>query len=227
MSKYIFGVDVGGTTIKIGLFDTKGILLDKWGIKTDKSNNGQNILCDITASLNEKIEQKHIQKDNILGVGLGVPGPVDSNGVVYKCVNLGWDVFNVSETLEKLSGLKVKVANDANAAALGEMWQGGGKGYNNVVLITLGTGVGGGIIIDGKIVSGINGAAGELGHMPIIIENGERCGCGKEGCLETVASATGIVRETKKYLKKTDEQSLLRKLENITAKDIFDMAKKK
>ena len=222
---YCYGVDVGGTTVKLGLFTTEGILIEKWEIKTNTSYNGENILLDVAKAIEINIKKNKFQKREIIGIGLGVPGPVDEQGIVYKCVNLGWDIFNVSKELELLTGYTVKVANDANVAALGEMWKGGGEGYKDVIMFTLGTGVGGGVIINSKIITGKKGAAGELGHMPIILENGELCGCGKKGCLETVASATGIVREAKKYLQKTEEFSSLRTLDNITAKAIFDAAK--
>ena len=167
MKKYAFGVDIGGTTIKMGLFDTAGEMLDKWEIPTRTEENGVNILPDIATQIDAKLMEKSISKEDVEGVGVGVPGPVDDDGTVFKCVNLGWGVFNVQIELNRLTGLKVKVGNDANVAALGEMWQGGGKGYKNLVVVTLGTGVGGGVIVNEKIVSGSNGAGGEIGHINI------------------------------------------------------------
>ena len=225
MKKYGFGVDVGGTTCKIGLFDMSGVILEKWEIKTNTENNGASILDDVAASVLGKMEEKNIDKEDVQGIGLGVPGPVDNEGVVHKCVNLGWDVVNVEKELEEKTGLLVKAGNDANVAALGEMWQGGGKGYQNVVMVTLGTGVGGGIIVDGKIIAGANGAGGELGHIHMDDEETECCGCGRKGCLEQYASATGIVRMAKKKLQAETRTTKLTAFDPLTAKDIFDLAK--
>ena len=225
MKKYGFGVDVGGTTCKIGLFDMSGVILEKWEIKTNTENNGASILDDVAASVLGKMEEKNIDKEDVQGIGLGVPGPVDNEGVVHKCVNLGWDVVNVEKELEEKTGLLVKAGNDANVAALGEMWQGGGKGYQNVVMVTLGTGVGGGIIVGGKIIAGANGAGGELGHIHMDDEETECCGCGRKGCLEQYASATGIVRMAKKKLQTETRTTKLTAFDPLTAKDIFDVAK--
>lgn len=172
-----------------------------------------------------KMKEKGIHRNDVAGVGLGVPGPVSSDGTVLKCVNLGWGIFNVEETLSEMIDLPVKAGNDANVAALGEMWQGGGKGYKNVVMVTLGTGVGGGIIIDGNVISGTNGAGGEIGHIKVVKNETETCGCGKTGCLEQYASATGIVKEAQKLLKSKERPSSLRNSNEITAKLIFDAAK--
>ena len=170
MGKYCIGVDIGGTTVKIGLFTDKGNVKDKWEIVTRKDEGGSFILSDIAASVDEKLAQEKITKKDVLGIGLGIPGPITADGTVLKCVNLGWGIFNVAEEVKKLTGIfNVKVGNDANVAALGEMWQGGGKGYKNLVMMTLGTGVGGGIIIGGEIVTGAHGAGGEIGQS--------QCGC--------------------------------------------------
>lgn len=225
MKKYGFGVDVGGTTCKIGLFENDGTIVDKWEIRTNTENNGAGILDDITAALEAKLTAAGISKEDVQGVGIGVPGAIKSDGTVCKCVNLGWGVFNVENALSEKIGLPVKAGNDANVAALGEMWQGGGKGYKNVVMVTLGTGVGGGIIIDGSIVCGAHGAGGEIGHMKVSDTETDSCGCGKKGCLEQYASATGIVRLAKKKLEESDAPSVLRSLTEVTAKDIFDVAK--
>lgn len=225
MKKYAFGVDIGGTTIKMGLFDTAGEMLDKWEIPTRTEENGVNILPDIATQIDAKLMEKSISKEDVEGVGVGVPGPVDDDGTVFKCVNLGWGVFNVQIELNRLTGLKVKVGNDANVAALGEMWQGGGKGYKNLVVVTLGTGVGGGVIVNEKIVSGSNGAGGEIGHININEKEKEVCGCGNHGCLEQYASATGIVRTTRNYLKEHPDAKTVLNAEKLTAKDIFDAAK--
>lgn len=218
-------MDIGGTTIKMGFFETDGTLLDKWEIKTNTSNGGAEILSDVAKAIDNKLAQEAISKDQVQGVGIGVPGPVRSNGVVNRCVNLGWGIVNVAEDLGALTGLQVKVGNDANVAALGEMWQGGAKGCTDVIMVTLGTGVGGGIIIDGKIVAGFNGAGGEIGHITVNPDEIEACNCGQYGCLEQYTSATGIVRMAKRKLAKTDDETSLRKFEPLTAKDIFDEAK--
>ena len=225
MKKYAFGVDIGGTTCKIGFFETSGTLLDKWEIKTNTENGGASILSDVAQAVDNKLAQEGISKDDVQGVGIGVPGPVKSNGVVNRCVNLGWGIVNVAEELGSLTGLAVKVGNDANVAALGEMWQGGAKGCKDVIMVTLGTGVGGGIIVDGKIVAGFNGAGGEIGHITVNNDEIEACNCGQYGCLEQYTSATGIVRVAKRKLAKSSEETSLRKFEPLTAKDVFDEAK--
>lgn len=225
MKKYGFGVDVGGTTIKMGFFETDGTLLDKWEIKTNTANGGSEILPDIARSIDNKLAQEGISKSEVQGVGVGVPGPVKQDAIVNRCVNLGWGIVNVAEELGALTGLQVKVGNDANVAALGEMWQGGGKGCKDVVMVTLGTGVGGGIIVDGKIVAGFNGAGGEIGHITVNPDEIEACNCGNYGCLEQYTSATGIVRMAKRKLAKSDDETTLRKFDPLTAKDIFDEAK--
>ena len=225
MAKYVFGVDIGGTTVKLGFFSTEGELLDKWEITTRKDEGGAYILSDIAASIEEKLSKDGIYKTDIQGIGMGVPGPVKEDGTVLKCVNLGWGVINAAQKLSDLIGLPVKAGNDANMAALGEYWQGGGKGYENVVMVTLGTGVGGGIIINGKMLAGVNGAGGEIGHMTIDLDEQDVCNCGKKGCLEQYASATGIVRLANRALQTSDKPSTLREVKYISAKEIFDAAK--
>lgn len=225
MAEYAVGVDIGGTTVKMGLFTVKGQLLDKWEITTRKDEGGKYILGDVAESIEDKLTEKNIDKKDVAGVGMGVPGPVKEDGTVLKCANLGWGIFNVEDELEKLVGLPVKAGNDANMAALGEMWQGGGKGYSNQVMVTLGTGVGGGIILNGKMLFGVNGAGGEIGHIQINDDETEVCGCGKTGCLEQYTSATGIVRAANKALDSSDKPSKLRSLQYVSAKEIFDAAK--
>lgn len=226
--KYSFGVDLGGTTIKIGFFETSGKLLESWEIPTRKEDSGSHILEDIARAIDGKMKEAGIDDDLVQGIGLGVPGPVGPDGTVYKCVNLGWGVFNVEQELSGLTGLPVRAGNDANVAALGEMWQGGGKGCRDIIMVTLGTGVGGGIIIDGKIAAGVNGASGEIGHMPIAEPEDEpdSCGCGKRGCLEQYVSANGIVRVTRRFLDANPEiKTSLVNDDSLTCKDIFDAAK--
>ena len=223
--KYIFGIDIGGTTVKCGLFQKDGGLLDKWEIPTDRTDSGKNILRDVASAILNKAAENGIAKTDIAGIGMGVPGPVLADGTVLGCINLGWGTVNAKDAMEGLIGVPVYVGNDANVAALGEAVYGGGRGYDSVLMVTLGTGVGGGLILNGQIVCGSNGAAAEIGH--IIVENDEpaACGCGGHGHLEQYASATGIVRMAKKRLALSDEMTALRKYDKLTAKDIFDEAK--
>ncbi|MGN0390087.1 MAG: ROK family glucokinase [Wujia sp.] len=225
MANYVFGVDIGGTTVKIGLFTVDGAMVDKWEITTRTDEGGKYILNDIAASVEAKLAEKEIDKTDVKGIGMGVPGPVKQDGTVLRCVNLGWGIFNAAEELSGIIGLPVKAGNDANMAALGEMWQGGGKGYKNIVMVTLGTGVGGGIILDGKMLSGVNGAGGEIGHIQVNDDETEVCGCGRKGCLEQYTSATGIVRMANTMLNTTDRPSSLRSAQYVSAKAVFDAAK--
>jgi len=228
MAKYIYGIDIGGTTVKMGLFDEKGDMLEKWEIVTRKENNGENILPDIVKSIKEKNSEKSIETDDILGIGMGVPGPITEDGRVLKCANLGWGIFSVADEMSKLTGVKkVKVGNDANVAALGEQWRGGGRGFDNIVMVTLGTGVGGGIIMNGKILTGENGAAGEIGHITVNPKETLICGCGCKGCLEQYSSATGVIRLAKERLEASDKPSELRKFadDEIGGKEVFDAYK--
>ena len=225
MSKVIFGVDLGGTTVKMGLFDTEGNVKEKWEIPTRKEDNGKKILPDIAASIKNKMNEQGMEKSDVVGVGIGVPGPVDGNGVIYKAANLGWGEFSVKEELSVLlGGIPVEAGNDANVAALGEMWKGGGVGYKNLVAVTLGTGVGGGIIVEGKILTGATGAGGEIGHIHIVDGEPDACGCGNHGCLEQYASATGVSRLAKRRLAKDDKASSLRN-GDLSAKAVFDAVK--
>ncbi|MBO4375677.1 MAG: ROK family glucokinase [Lachnospiraceae bacterium] len=224
MKNYLFGVDVGGTTVKIGLFDKEGNVLDKWEIPTRTANGGEAILPDIAKSIKDKMAEKNLTNDDIIGVGLGAPGPVDNKGIVHKAVNLGWGEFSIKEKLGELLGVQVEAGNDANVAALGEMWKGGGRGYKNVVAVTLGTGVGGGIIVNGEILDGTSGAAGEIGHIHLNDNELTVCGCGNRGCLEQYASATGVVRLAKRRLVADEKPSVLREGE-LSAKVVFDAVK--
>lgn len=222
---YAFGVDVGGTTVKIGLFDREGCVLDKWEIPTNKENKGVSILPDVARSILAKMEEKSISEEDLAGIGIGVPGAVDDEGTLTGgAVNIGWDVFNIPKALNAYINVPVKAANDANVAAFGEMWQGGGKGYDNMVAVTLGTGVGGGIIVNGSILTGAAGAGGEIGHIHIEDNETEECGCRNRGCLEQYASATGIVRLAKRRLAKDDKASVLRE-GSLSAKSVFDAVK--
>lgn len=225
MAKYVFGVDIGGTTVKLGLFDSEGNVLDKWEIPTRTENGGTNILPDIAASIQNKLSEKEIDKEDVAGVGVGAPGPVDGDGVIHKAVNLGWGEMNLKQELTALlGGMRVEGGNDANVAALGEMWKGGGQGHKNLVAVTLGTGVGGGIIINGKIMTGATGAGGEIGHIHVEEDETEACGCGNYGCLEEYASATGVTRLANRKLQSCDKDSVLRQGE-VSAKTVFDAVK--
>ncbi|MCM1568848.1 MAG: ROK family glucokinase [Roseburia sp.] len=225
MNNYAFGVDIGGTTVKMGLFDKAGSVLDKWEIPTIKENNGAAILPDVAESILNKMQEKAISMEDIAGIGVGAPGAIDDEGtLVGGAVNIGWGVFNIPQVLNAYLNVPVKAANDANAAAFGEMWQGGGKGYSNMVAVTLGTGVGGGIIVNGKILTGATGAGGEIGHIHIQDGEPEQCGCKKRGCLEQYTSATGIVRLARRRLEKDDKPSVLRG-EELSAKAVFDGVK--
>lgn len=222
--KYVFGVDIGGTTVKMGLLDSEGNCLDKWEIVTRKDNGGEEILPDVAASINAKLSEKNIDRADVIGVGVGVPGPVDSKGIVHNAVNLGWGTFDVDDKLAKLTGLKAKAGNDANVAALGEMWKGGGQGYSDQVMVTLGTGVGGGIIIGGQLVAGSTGAGGEIGHIHVKDGEEKACGCGGHGCLEQYTSATGISRTAKEMFAVWEGKTVLTE-DDLSAKAVFDGVK--
>lgn len=227
MSKKCIGVDIGGTSVKIGLFETTGELLDKWEVITRKEENGRYILTDVAASIRRQLEEKQIALSDINGVGMGVPGPVLPDGYVPVCVNLGWKDLNAQNELSQLlDGVTVLSANDANVAALGEMWQGGGKGFRDIVMVTLGTGVGGGVVMNQKIIAGKHGMAGEIGHIHVRDEETEVCNCGGVGCLEQVASATGIAREARRKMAASEKPSSMRQFgDAVTAKNVLDEAK--
>lgn len=225
MKKYCFGIDVGGTTVKCGLFSEEGVLLDKWEIDTRTEDNGSHVLPDVAETILKKLGEKDIPKENVLGIGIGIPGPVNENGCVPCVVNLHWGFVDVEGELKELTGIPVKAGNDANVAALGEAWKGGGAGVRSMIMVTLGTGVGGGIIIDGKIVPGFHGAGGEIGHVHVDDSITDPCNCGNCGCLEQVASATGIARLAREELAASGEDSLLRGQERVTAKTVFNAVK--
>ncbi|MCR8847138.1 ROK family glucokinase [Rossellomorea sp. SC111] len=229
--KWLVGVDLGGTTTKIAFLSKYGELLHKWEIPTDKSENGKNIIVNIAKAIDQKLEELDQSKDKLVGIGMGAPGPVDTaKGIIYEAVNLGWENNTpLKDLLEVETGLHAVIDNDANCAALGEMWKGAGDGAKDIVCVTLGTGVGGGVITNGDIVHGVKGAGGEIGHITVVPEGGYQCNCGKTGCLETVASATGVVRLANEKLDATGEESTLRAMRDshgsISAKDIFDAAR--
>ncbi|MEE6450402.1 MULTISPECIES: ROK family glucokinase [Bacillaceae] len=226
MAKMIVGVDLGGTSIKLALLTNNGEFIDKWEVPTDKSDSGKHIPKTITIAIEEKLKQMDKTKEDIAGIGIGAPGSVRlEDGLIFAAVNLGWVNFPLKEILEKESGIPVIVDNDANIAAVGEMWKGAGNGAKDVVMVTLGTGVGGGVIVNGDVAHGISGSAGEIGHITVQLENGVLCNCGKTGCLETISSATGIARIANEKLQNTTKETVLKEMSNnspITAKDVFD-----
>ena len=225
MKEYCFGIDVGGTTVKMGLFRVDGELLEKWEIPSRTENEGKAILPDIAEAVQKKLEERGIEKDSVTGIGIGVPGPINAEGIVPHTANLGWGYKEVTRELTELTGLVSKGGNDANVAALGEMWKGAAAGHKSGVMVTLGTGVGGGIIVDGKCLVGAHGAGGEIGHLCVNYQETETCGCGKKGCLEQYASATGITRLANMRLAKDEKPSTLRNVAEMSAKEVFDAVK--
>ena len=228
MKEYAFGIDLGGTTAKIGLFTTSGALLEKWEVPTDTSNAGEHILENLAAAILGKMKEQSIDPEQVEGVGIGVPGPVQNASVVpIVCANLGgWGEQNVSARLSGLlDGLKVLVGNDANVAALGEIWMGAAKGCSSAVMVTLGTGVGGGVIVNNHVIDGTHGAGGEIGHLTVNRHETAVCGCGKHGCLEQYSSATGVVRCMKKLLDENPDTPCVLRGTDFVAKDVFDAAR--
>lgn len=221
MKKWCLGIDIGGTSVKFGLFDMEGMLLKKWSIPTRTQESGKNILEDIAISLEKNLKIWGFEREQIAGAGLGVPGLVMEDGTVLHAENLGWDRVAVAGELKKLTGIQIKVENDANLAALGEIWKGSGKNCHSMLFVTLGTGIGCGIVIDDKILSGVSGAAGEIGHMHVEDHMKKQCNCGKYGCLEQFASATGICWLGNQIMENSSEDSALRGLE-ISARIVFD-----
>ncbi len=225
MGSYCFGIDVGGTTVKCGLFKIDGTMVEKWEIPTRTENHGSQIVPDIAEAILTKMKELNLEKNDVEGVGIGVPGPVDEKGDVLVAVNLFWGFKELSKELTDLTGLPAKAGNDANVAALGEVWKGAAEGAGNIIMVTLGTGVGGGIIVNGKILAGHRGAGGEIGHAVIHHEETEQCNCGNHGCLEQYTSATGIVRMAKKELESSADESVLRGKEDLSAKNVLDAFK--
>ena len=225
--KYYAGIDIGGTTVKIGIFDDTGRLLSKWEIPTRKGENGALFIGDIAAELKAYIGSRADMKmSELCGAGIGIPGPVMPDGYVEVCVNLAVkNIYPARLMSELLGGVPAKIANDANVAALGEMWQGAGKGRDSICMVTLGTGVGGGLVNEGRIVSGMHGAGGEIGHIRVEEGEKEQCNCGGYGCLEQYTSATGIVRVARRSLEASSEPSRMREIAELSAKDVCDLAK--
>ncbi|MEH7414270.1 ROK family glucokinase [Neobacillus drentensis] len=229
--KWLAGVDIGGTTIKMAFISQKGGIIRKWEIPTNKNEKGKHIPSDIAKSINLHLYELKQSKDKLVGIGIGAPGPVNVQaGTIEVAVNIGWENFPLRDLIQRETFLPVVVENDANSAAIGEMWKGAGNGAKNLICITLGTGVGGGIIVNGKLVHGENGAGGEIGHITSIRKDGILCKCGKKGCLETIASATGIVNLAQEELANSEDIGRLKedykKSQIVTCKQIFDAVKK-
>lgn len=222
--KYGYSVDLGGTAVKMGFFRDDGQLLEKWQISTDRSGGGGHIPSDISGSVLAHMDSRGLAREDCLGIGLGVPGQAWPDGTVY-AENLGWERFPLVSLLQSATGLRVAAENDANAAAIGEYWQGGGKGYRSLVLITLGTGVGGGVILNGKCLRGAHLAGGEIGHIQVNPGETRRCACGRKGCLEQYASAAGCVRMAQNALRNSGAPSVLRGRPGLEARDVWDAAK--
>ncbi|MCR5304557.1 MAG: ROK family glucokinase [Lachnospiraceae bacterium] len=226
--KYIYGVDIGGTTVKIGRFTMTGELLEKFEIPTRTEEDGKKILPDVRTAIYDHIDQVNADVEEFMGIGVDVPGPVDKKGIIHNAANLGWKTFNLENELHRLFGeeFPVKALNDADAAALGELWSGSGKGYDDLMVVTLGTGIGGGVICNGHIVTGGMGSGGEIGHFHLIDDEEETCGCGNKGCFEQYCSATGLVRMATKYLSENPDVDSTLRNEEISAKSIMDEFKK-
>lgn len=231
MSKKIIGIDLGGTSVKLAILTDKGKIQEKWSIKTNILDEGSHIVPDIIESIKDKFESHNLNKEDFLGIGMGSPGVVDvEKGTVIGAYNLNWKSLQpIKEQIESALALPFFIDNDANVAALGEQWVGAGENDPNVVFVTLGTGVGGGVVAAGNLIRGCAGAGGELGHIVVDFEDPIMCTCGKAGCLETVASATGIVNLTRRYAAEYAGDAELKKMiddgQDVTAKDVFDLAK--
>lgn len=231
MTQKIIGIDLGGTSIKLAIISQAGEILEKWSIKTNVLENGKHIVPDIIASIQDKLALFQLTTDDFIGIGMGSPGKVDSDaGTVVGAYNLGWtDVQEIKKAFEAAFSLPFFIGNDANVAALGEQWQGAGNGNSDVVMMTLGTGVGGGIVANGQLITGEGGAAGEIGHLTVDTENGFACTCGKNGCLEAVASATGIVNLAQRFSSEYEGDSAIKAAidngDDVTSKEIFAAAK--
>ncbi|OLO26931.1 glucokinase [Alkalihalophilus pseudofirmus] len=225
VTKWFVGVDLGGTTIKLAFVDPYGDIIFKGEVPTNTTNGGTNITTDIAKWIDQALEHLGVSKDRLHSIGMGAPGFINmETGYIYQAVNIGWKDFHLKDRLEMDTSLPVTIDNDANIAALGEMWRGAGNGAKNLLCVTLGTGVGGGVIVNGSIVHGVNGMAGEIGHITAIPKGGFPCNCGKAGCLETISSATGISRIAKEFV--SDFPNSLLANGNINAKMVFEAAEK-
>ncbi len=229
MKNAIIGIDVGGTSIKMGLIDREGHILHTQESPTPVQEGYRRVLDVFNQMAENLLQESAYLWENIVGVGIGVPAFLDlSRGIVIEAVNLGWSQVPLQEELEQMWQVPVMVDNDANAAALGEMWIGAGIGTSNLICLTLGTGIGGGVIINGDIYHGVNGSAGEVGHITVREQGGRTCNCGKRGCLETEASATAIALDALEQVQKMSAGPLKEEYDrmgNITAKSVIELAK--
>ena len=225
---YVVGIDIGGQTSKIGVVDARGTVLAQTVIRTDSHSEVELYIAELADAVKKVIREAKVE-GAVRGIGVGAPNGNYYNGTIENAVNISWGggkTIHFSKLLsEAMGGLPVALTNDANAAAVGEMTYGAARGMKNFIMITLGTGVGSGIVINGEVVYGHDGFAGELGHVAAVRNNGRFCNCGKTGCLETYASATGVARTAREWLELTDEPSVLRNLDSIASKDVFDAAK--
>ena len=225
---YVVGIDVGGQTSKLGVVDMRGQVLAQTVIRTDTHDEIELYIDDLAEAVNKVITDAGVA-GQVRGIGMGIPNGNYYTGEIENAVNLKWGkqgTLPVAKLLsDKMGGIPVALTNDANAAAMGEMTYGAARGMKNFIMITLGTGVGSGIVINGEVVYGHDGFAGELGHTCVVRHNGRLCNCGKTGCLETYASATGVARTAREWLDMSEEPSVLRSLDNITSKDVYDAAK--
>ena len=243
--QYTFGIDIGATTAKLGLFQLKSnspaisgtnpdqnhscTLLEHTTVETEGMTDPDELFPHLGLSMHVMLKSHGLSPENLAGVGIGVPGAVTDHSTVNQCVNLGWGVTDIGRSFQMITGISnIKVENDANLAALGEMWQGGGQGSFSQVFVSIGTGVGAGIVYDGKIINGAHGAAGEIGHLKVFDGWGEKCSCGGTGCLEQRVASAGIVRRAMELLKEYPQSSdILRRMayDRLTAKDVFDAAR--
>lgn len=222
--RHSFGVDIGGQRIRLAYLDESGKLLNKWTVETPQGQGTNQMLSTVAEQVEKYMTQNGIFEDEVAGIGVGIPGPVNSSGTVNKCVNLGWGMFNIDRALSGLTGLDVVTTNIANAAALGERWLGSGRGCKDLFYVAVNTGVGGAIIANGQLVSGAHGGGGEIGHMTVDRQETESCTCGNKGCLEQYCSPSGIVRVAKRHLAATQTPSPLRRMRSLTHEDVFSAA---
>lgn len=220
--RYGFGVDILGTHIKFGFFDEDGKMLKKWQVALERGQDSSRVITAIAEEVDRCLSNYGIFEDDVIGIGVGIPGPVSSTGVVNKCVNFSWGVFNIDRALSGLTGLRVKSSNTANLSALGECWN--GQGSRNMVFMAMNTGLGGGIVCEGSLVNGASGGAGEIGHIIVNKKETEACTCGKYGCVEQYCSPAGIVRVARRQLAASRIPSVLRNIRIFDYQDVMNAA---
>lgn len=223
--KYGFGINIGSSVIKLAYFDLRGNLLHQWSIPTPVASGSNQVLSDIADEIEQFMKTNHLFEDDILGIGVGIPGPVSKGGTVNKCVNLNWGVFNLDRALSGLTGLNVVSSNTANVAALGECWQGCAKGCKNMFYLAMNTGIGGAVVSNGQLVPGAHGGSGEIGHITVNRQEVVNCTCGNKGCLEQYFSPFGIVRVAKRQLSSSLTRSALRHKAYLSYVDVVDAAR--